>query len=349
MKMETKNKLPRVITAEDIRMVKERGRLVSMAIRLPGSCNLRCSYCYGCAERKGNLLTFAEVRNVLKQGAELGARTVSVVGEGEPLLYPRFREFIESVDDLGMIPTIYSNCTLVTPDIAQFLYEHNATMIGKQNVLSSEGQDEISGVEGAHDMMTRGLAILTYQGFASAAPSRLGVHSVVLKENLKDLPDMWRSWRRANILPQVQALVYPSKKQPAESFDYYKNHAPTPAETRRLFESLSKIDCEEFGINWNPLVAYPIAPDGCRVHCGSVGITQQGDVQICNYTEDSLGNIREKRLAEILASDKVRRVRCVGETLNYPGQRYGCRAHAFNVTGDRFGKDPFYDRFLEAV
>lgn len=340
------NRLTRVITEEDIRSVREEGKLSSIAMRIPTSCNLKCGYCYGKIESRENSLLFEEIKHVLQQGAELGARTVSVVGEGEPLLYPHFREFVEYVDSLGMVPTIYSNCTLVDDKIAQFMYKHNVTMIGKQNALTPKKQSEISGCENAGAQVLIGLGILMNTGFATTKPSRFGIHTVVIKDNLRELLDMWRNWRRQNILPQVQALVYPSRRQEPKYFDYYRQNAPSPRAIRVLFEELSKIDRVEFGINWDPLLAYPIAPDSCRVHCGSVGITQEGNVQICNFTEDSLGNIRKNSLREILLLDKVKRIRTVGEELGYPGGRYGCRAHAFNFTGDRFGRDPFYDSFL---
>ena len=38
----------------------------------------------------------------------------------------------------------------------------------------------------------------------------------------------------------------------------------------------------------------------------------------------------------------------IGDELGYPGGGYGCRANALNMTGDRFGPDPFYDAFLKA-
>lgn len=342
------DRLARVVTEGEANSAMEGGSLMSMSIRLPCECNLRCQYCYGRQEPHGKTLEFDEVRDVLSQAAGLGARTISVTGEGEPLLYPHFRGFVGCVDWLGMIPTIYSNCTLMTPELAGFLYRHNATVIGKQNAMAPGSQDRISGVSGAYDMMAKGLACLVDTGFAKTKPSRLGMHTVVLKDNLGELPEMWHQWGRGNILPQVQALVYPSRNQGAEYFGYYRCHAPSPPELRRLFEGLARIDSEEFGIVWDPARAYPIAPDGCRTQCAIAGLNQNGDVQICSYTEDPLGNIRDAPLKDILNSPKVRRIRHVGEELGYPAGGYGCRANALNMTGDRFGPDPYFDEFLKA-
>lgn len=339
------NKLSKVITKEDMQKVRTETKLISLALRLPCNCNLDCSYCYGKIVSAQPILNFDEIKEILKQASELEARTVEIVGEGEPLLYPKFRDLIIYIDNMGMIPTIYSNCTLVTPELATFLYKHNASVIGKQNTLLPEKQDRICGLDGSYQKIMTGLNYLFEAGFNDIEPSRLGIHTVVLKENLADIPELWRQWREKNILPQVQALVYPSKSQAKHYFDYYKNHASTPAETRKLFEELSKIDKEEFGLEWDPVLAYPIAPDGCRVIYGTVGVTQEGNIQICSFTEKPLGNIRETSLMEIMQSDEIKKIRITGKILGYADEGYGCRANAFNMTGDRFAPDPFFDKF----
>lgn len=340
------NKLSKVVTKEDIVKARDENKLISVAIRLPCNCNLDCSYCYGKIDAKGPILSFNEIKNILKQSSELEARTVEIVGEGEPLLYPKYRELIIYIDKLGMIPTLYSNCTLITRELAKFLFKHNTTVIGKQNSLSPDKQDRICGIDGSNLKIMAGLNNLIKVGFANTKPSRLGIHTVILKENLTDIPKMWLQWRKRNILPQVQALVYPSKTQENQLFEYYKQHASTPKETRILFNELSKIDKEEFGIIWNPLLAYPIAPDGCRVIYGTVGVTQEGNIQICSFTEKPLGNIRKTSLKDIIRSDEVKKIRTTGEILSYQNDGYGCRANAFNITNDRYAPDPYYDKFL---
>ena len=341
-----KNKLSKVLTNDDIINVCKNNKLISLALRLPCDCNLNCSYCYGKIETKGKKLNFKEIKDILKQASELEARTVEIVGEGEPILYSEFKKLIVYIDDLGMIPTLYSNCTLITLELANFLFDHNVTIIGKQNSLIPKKQDEITGINNSFHRIMLGLNNLIKVGFNDTKPSRLGIHTIILKENISEIPKMWLNWRKMNILPQVQALVYPSISQENQYFEYYKYHASTPQETRKLFEELSNLDRTQFGINWNPALAYPIAPDGCRVIYGTIGITQEGNIQICSYTEKSLGNIRDISLIDIIQSDEVKKIRDTGKILNYPNNGYGCRANAFNMTGDRYKPDPFYERFI---
>jgi MoaA/NifB/PqqE/SkfB family radical SAM enzyme len=340
------NKLSKIITKKDIQNIRTKIRLVSLALRLPCQCNFNCGYCYGKIRTNDSLLKFNEIKNILLQASELNARTVEIVGEGEPLLYPHFKELINYIDNLDMTITLYSNCSLITAKDANFLFKKNVTVIGKQNTLSSEKQNGICGVDESFQKIMKGLNNLIKTGFTETKPSRLGLHTVILKENIDEIPNMWREWRIKNIIPQVQALVYPSKKQTKEYFEYYNHNAVKPAKIRRLFEELSNIDKKEFGINWNPIIAYPIAPDGCRTVYGTLGVTQEGNAQICSFTEKPLGNLREKSIKEIISSEEVRRIRNIGRLLKYPDEGYGCRANALNMTGDYFAPDPFFDDFL---
>jgi len=292
-------------------------------------------------------LSLEEIKDIVLQAKELGIRTVSIAGEGEPFLYKPIKELIAFIDKKGLIPTIYSNCTLIEKRLAKFLLEHNVQIIGKQNSLDLKKQDSISKVEGAAKKMLIGMNNLIETGFTDYEPTRLGVHTVVLKENIKELPGMWRAWRRKNISPQVQINVYPPKEHGKEYFKQFEKSKVSAKELRALFEELARIDKEEFEKEWNPKTAYPIADSGCAVHYGSAAISQKGNVIICGYLQQPLGNIREKKLKEILNSEEVKKIRNVGASLNYPGGRYGCRLNAFNMTGDRFGPDPLFDEFLK--
>ena len=95
----------------------------NIAIRLPCKCNLDCRYCCGKIKPKTKPLTFSEIKNIVVQSKALGAKIVYIVGEGEPFLYPKIKELISFIDDLGLIPTIYSNCILIDLKLAKFLFK----------------------------------------------------------------------------------------------------------------------------------------------------------------------------------------------------------------------------------
>jgi MoaA/NifB/PqqE/SkfB family radical SAM enzyme len=69
-------------------------RLLTLDLETSRACNLRCIYCYANSGRKReNELSLTELRGVVDQAIRLGARVVTVIGGGEPLLYPRIRNY----------------------------------------------------------------------------------------------------------------------------------------------------------------------------------------------------------------------------------------------------------------
>jgi len=328
-------------------MIKHQ-KLTSISIRLPCECNLNCKYCYGNLIPKKDTLSYNEITNIIQQASELSIEHVYIVGEGEPLQYTHFRELIRYINGLHLVPIIYSNLTQMTEELSKYLFNQKAIIIGKQNSFNANIQDKICDEKGTYQKINQGLEYLVQTGFSTTQPTRLGIHTVILKENITELPAMWRYWRNNNIEPQVQVLVYPSEKNDEKHKNYYEELMPTPLEIWNLFNELSQIDKEEYAIIWDPSAAYPIAPIGCTIQNNNIGITQEGNVQICSYTEDPIGSIRGKSLKEILSYSKVKKIRSIGDILNYPKKGYGCRANALNITHNRYGRDPTYDEFLKS-
>ena len=81
-------------TEQQIREAVAADRLLSMEIEFSRVCNFRCSYCYvdeksDCASE----LSRAEIKDVILQAKELGARKIIILG-GEPSIYPHLVEMI---------------------------------------------------------------------------------------------------------------------------------------------------------------------------------------------------------------------------------------------------------------
>src|SRR6266700_8444584 len=84
-------------------------------------CNLKCVMCYtdcfNTSERIPQELSTTEILRILQEIHEAGCLELTFTG-GEPLSRPDFMEIYESAHDLGFLVTIFSNGTLITPEIA---------------------------------------------------------------------------------------------------------------------------------------------------------------------------------------------------------------------------------------
>jgi len=81
-------------TEEEIRVAASADRLLSMEIEFSRACNFRCAYCY-LADRTAGAgeLTRTEIKEVILQAKELGARKIIILG-GEPTIYPHLVEML---------------------------------------------------------------------------------------------------------------------------------------------------------------------------------------------------------------------------------------------------------------
>jgi len=116
--------------AEEIPSVLKNGHMVNPSIDLSNPCNLNCPYCYVEEKdslrkvRKPNELTHTEVTDIFKAFHSCGAKTINIVGAGEPTIDPHFEDTIETIDRLGMITVLFTNGIrfAADPELVIFLY-----------------------------------------------------------------------------------------------------------------------------------------------------------------------------------------------------------------------------------
>ena len=344
--------LRRFSKPEEIRGIIDRNEIATLSLRLPTPCNLDCLDCYGTPKtykelkQKGDHLTYSELLDVIDQASELGLKSVSIVGDGEPTLYRAehngetrtIEDLIAYINSKGAHVMMFTNAIPINEEMAYRLFELDLAIIGKQNSLNPEVQNKLVGHKRGYGLLMMALEYLKEAGFNKVNPTRLAIHTIIDRPNFDEIPELWRQWRKENIIPYAQVTVPPRSGTP-EYEKFVRYHFVELGRVADLVSRLRTIDKEEFGYYWEPGKEYPIIGLGCSVVLTGFGIAPNGNVQLCAYTEDPKGNVRKQRLKDILNSQEVQRIR----HHNYGGEdgfNYGCRALTFNETGDRFAKDP---------
>ncbi len=327
-------------TEEEIRAAVRDGRLLSLELETSRECNLRCVYCYSEAgvARPGEL-SFAELTGVVDQAQDLGARKIIILGGGEPLLYDRLFDLLEYIRGSRMSVSVFTNGTLVTPDMARRLFELEIGVVTKRNSARPEIQDYLAAFAGAFDLMNRGLCNLREAGYpARNAP--LGFATIVCRHNLKEIPALWVEAREAGITPYVVALTPQGRAMETEGLHV------APHELKELFEILAEIDATRYGFTWEPHP--PIAGMACRRHFYSCTVDSCGFVLPCVGVDVPVGNVREKPLDEILRTSAViqalrsmeKHIKGACASCRLRSVCYGCRGAAYQLTGDFLAADP---------
>jgi radical SAM protein with 4Fe4S-binding SPASM domain len=334
------NWMPEFSQAEIEATAAQPSALLTMELELTRACNLVCKYCYADSGRPMEReLTYTELTDITHQARDLGARRIIVLGGGEPLLYPQLRPLIAHIRRLGMQVDVFTNGTLLTGEWAAFFFDHEVSVNLKYNSARPEIQDELAGQDGTAAAIQRALGFLRAAGYPDPR-HRLGLETVICRQNLEELPDLWRWARSQGYIPYVEMMTPQGRLQQHPELDV------TPAEARQVFERIQTIDREEFGHDWP--VTPPLVGETCRRHLYSCLVDSLGYVSPCPGVDLKVGNIRERRLNEILASSAVAQdLRHIRERIQGPCQEcvhhaicYGCRGAAYQLTGNPLASDP---------
>ena len=278
--------------------------LLLVDIHMSKVCNLDCLTCYVNAGKPDpNELTFVDCQNVLRQAKKLGARTWVVTGAGEPFMDKKFLPLIDFANDLGMSVVVFTNNTLITRELADWLFAHKVSVVAKLNSLKPDVQDFIVGKPGANKAIYRGINNLIAAGFNQSQPSRLAIDSVIVRQNYAEIPDIFRFCRNRNIIPYITTELPGGRgKDNAGILDVSTKHL------KDIFFRLLDIDRKEYGFGWEP---HPpiVAGGSCKKILYQLFVGSTGEIGICPGLGIGLGNIQNTSLAEAMQSELVRKLR----------------------------------------
>lgn len=315
------------------------GRLLSMEIEFSRRCNFHCPYCYVPQNPSlENELSREEIRNVILQAKDLGAKRIIILG-GEPTIYPHILDMIRFIRKQDLEVEMFTNGSGITLDFAKLLSNENVRVVLKLNTRDQRLQDRLAGKTGAFKIINRALTNLKQAGYPSE-DGFLAVSTIICRQNLDEVPDMWQWLRDQNIEPYFEMIT------PQENAKRNKWLDVTPAELNKVFARLADIDRREYGRTWDPQP--PLAGNKCLRHQFSCLVTSKGDIMPCVGVTIPVGNIRKQRLSYIIKNSEVlKNLRNYRHTIKGPcrtcekaAECYGCRGAAFQLTGDYLASDP---------
>jgi radical SAM protein with 4Fe4S-binding SPASM domain len=326
-------------SAEAIAQAAHHNRLLSMEIEFSQRCNFRCPYCYVPWKKKfKDELSLEEIRAVIQEAKALGAGKIIVLG-GEPSIYPYMSELIRFMRANGLVVEMFTNGSGVSDDLAEVLYEQKVRVVLKLNSLDEALQNRLSGHAQAFRIIHTALSRLKAAGYPSE-DHFLAVSSIICRQNIAELPRLWRWLREQSISPYFE-IITPQANANVNQWLYV-----APPELEKLFRTIADLDHRLFGRTWE--IQPPLVGNKCMRHQFSCLVTAKGEVQPCVGITLSLGNIRSRPLAEILAGSQVLQdLKNYRQTIKGPcgacdraQECYGCRGAAFQITGDYLASDP---------
>ena len=190
-----------------IREAIEGKRVLNPSIDLSNNCNLNCPYCYvekvGSLNKKksSNELSLEEYINIIDKLALAGAKTINIIGAGEPTIDINFRKIAKYIKSLNINVLVATNGIEIakSDSLLSFLTDIEASIVLKVNSFKPELQDILVGHKGYSSMRDKTLEKLIFDGFNSRIPTRLGINTLLMKANINEVFDIFKYCRENNI------------------------------------------------------------------------------------------------------------------------------------------------------
>jgi len=159
----------------------------SFNLEITARCNQNCRHCYinlpaHDKKVKKSELTVPQIQRIVDEAVSLGA-VWSLITGGEPLLRKDFFDIYLYLKKKGLLVSVFTNATLITPEHIQFFKRYppraiEVTVYG----LTQETYYGVSRTPGSFQSFMRGLDLLLENGI------KVRLKAMALRSNVKELP-----------------------------------------------------------------------------------------------------------------------------------------------------------------
>jgi heme b synthase len=356
-------------------------KLQLVAWEVTRSCNLLCDHCRASAVQgpySGELNT-AECFNLVDEITEVGSPILILTG-GEPLLRSDIFKIADYASSKGLRVVLGTNGTLIDPDMAAKMQAVPVARIGVSlDFPTPELQDKFRGQAGAFDAAIRGITNARRAGIGVQINATITKLNACYLDDLLALaneleavafhPFMLVPTGRGKGLAEVELSpqeyedilnwIYDKQQELGDRMFFKPTDAPhylrivrQRQKQSRLTAQASPASChrEADGHSGNLPHAHAMnaLSRGCLAGTGFCFVSHRGDVQGCGYLDVQAGNVREQKFTQIWNNSQLF---CDLRDLSlYKGKcgqcEYrrlcgGCRARAFEATGDYLEAEPY--------
>jgi len=319
-----------------------------MNLMITGRCNYNCPHCFNAADN-APLMTewaFEDLVRLFDQAQACGIHSVMLTG-GEPLLHPQFMDAVREIYARGMyVDKINTNGHFIDRELLAGLRDLGCNPLMKISFDGLGCHDFMRGVAGAQERTLRAIELCVESGFEVSAQIQLNrVTMGSLDETLRHLDGLGVGSARIIRTSESDRWLANASGATLSMDEYYA----TALEACRHYigqDHAMELTVWQF-LTLDPKArSYHLHPvrfgkgtysDRCPRCLGNrqmVAITSSGEVVPCMQMSGyfakrgiSLGNVHERPLGDILASDAYRNVACdtVGNLRGRGGACATCR------------------------
>ncbi|KAF0117931.1 MAG: radical SAM domain-containing protein [bacterium] len=336
--------------------------LKMIAWEVTRSCNLSCIHCRASAERGPYPGEFSTEECLRLIDDIVGfSNPVIILTGGEPMMRKDIFEIAEYGTQKGLRMVMAPNGTLIDEENARKMVRSGIKRISiSLDGATGKSHDNFRQVEGAFQGALRGIE------YAKKTGLEFQINTTVTSTNIKELPNVLdlaielgaAAHHIFLIVPTGRAKELKDNEIPSEEYEetlhwFYNQREKTSLHLKatcaphyyrilrqRAKEEGKKITFDTYGLD--------AVTRGCLGGVSFCFISHTGQVQPCGYFELNCGEIRKSTLKEIWTNSEI--FHSLRDFDKYNGKcgicEYrqvcgGCRARAYEFTGDYLGEEPY--------
>jgi MoaA/NifB/PqqE/SkfB family radical SAM enzyme len=267
-----------------------------LALNFSSYCNYKCPYCFvGLYDlnKKGIDLSLNKMKDLLGEAKELGAKTLTIPGQGEPFLDKKFWDITEYAALLGYWIVIYTNGYYLDTETINRIKNLPISLFLKTDSFNSSIYDEMVGVKDTYSMFRKNLETLLVdfhkpEVIDNRIVSRLGMNSVVTKQSADSIEELYNFCQKHSI--------------------YYTCRSPVKVgQADKTWEYLVGSDIEKLqaiGKKYASRNFTSATPKGqCGIYRFGLTIENNGDIYVCPNARENfepIGNVNDNSLSELI-------------------------------------------------
>lgn len=229
-------------TPDELREAIKWNRLLNVSIDPSWTCNLNCPYCYtakGSSREKKDTLTFNDYKKLIPELKKAWTRTINIIGEWEPTLYPDLEKLLRLISDNDIQICLVSNWIVLASNdkLLDLLKELDVTICLKLNSFNSKIQDSLVGMWGYTILRDKALKKIIEKWFNNKVPTRLAVNTLLLKPIYEEFNYIFRYCRENNIA-LISSLYIPSWR--TADWNFHWESAIKDGTSENLFQPLTR-------------------------------------------------------------------------------------------------------------
>lgn len=289
-----------------------------LSIEVTTECNSKCIHCFASAGRtKRSTLDIETVRSIMKEGYELGYKTIHFTG-GEPLLWPHLTQILNEAFEIGYPAAfINTNGTLLSKEKCAEFARHGEKLRFSLSLHGPEELHESIRGKGSYKKTTEGLKNALDHGL------KINIFTSVGKSLLERLPEfvtmVFSEFSGIEYMAMIQLIrvhqdsydLSDELLDPKDFIQFVQTVSMLSLyglNVRIIENDLSNVLTDLLNIRWLP-------PEPSISRPGRAVIMADGNITVYHSSRETFGLYKPGSLLETVQSDAYRKeveINCTG-------------------------------------